>query len=363
MRILLMGPLPPKYTGQSVAFSSIVNALKRNNQNKCTVINLSGTDTILKGLILSFKIIWNMLFNKFDRVYFTCSRSFLGSIRDVVLLSFCRIRKILVVNHLHGADFKKFYNNQGFIYKKILSWGYDIVDTSIVLLDEMKEQFENFPNMKLKVVANGYSVLLDSLPKNKEDKDRIQLLYLSNIMHSKGIVELLEAVDILFMEYKNLNLNLIIAGLPIGDHVSDQKTIESLFYSTYNKIRENSNSKVEYSGVIYGEDKIQALWESDIFLLPTYYPTEAFPISILEAMRAGNYIISTKHNYIPNIVSERNGELIEPNSSKAIYEGILKAVKDKNVLRDIQNHNIGYAIDNYSEDIYISKVLNIIYSK
>ena len=76
------------------------------------------------------------------------------------------------------------------IYQKILFWSYSAIDTTIILIDGMEEEFLDFPKMKTIVIANCYSHELDDLPLVKVQKEtEIHLLYLSNIMKSKGIIK------------------------------------------------------------------------------------------------------------------------------------------------------------------------------
>jgi glycosyltransferase involved in cell wall biosynthesis len=238
----------------------------------------------------------------------------------------------------------------------ILKYVYNGVDTSIVLLPAMREQFRNFPKMKIKVVANCYSSELDDLPleKHKEDK-AVKLLYLSNIMESKGIILLLEACDTLFSLYPDLSLK--IAGTFIADEVATQNDIKQKFENHYNTLKQKYPNQIDYVGVVSGRDKNELLWESDIFILPTYYPTEAFPLSIIESMRAGNYIISTFHNLIPKIVTPDNGTLVEPRSTEAIVAAVKNCCSEKSGLEKIQNDNIEFAVANYNERKYVEQVV------
>ena len=355
-----MGPLYPPYHGQSVAFTTIVNQCENINQ-KNIIINISNKDNIIKGILLCLKIIFVVLFKKIEVVYFTCSRGILSSIRDVVLLLCARIKKVRIVNHLHGNTFYRFYHSVPLWYRSIVKYAYNWVDTSIVLLPAMKEQFKDFPNMKIKTVANCYSSELDKLPLKKEkSNDSIKLLYLSNLMESKGIILLLEACDKLFKTYSNLSL--CIAGTLIGDEFSTQEEIKKRFKNIYNSLKYKYPTQVEYIGVVSGDSKNELLWDSDIFILPTYYPPEAFPLSIIEAMRSGNYVISTEHNLIPQIVTESNGTLIEPCSAEAIVQVITNICSNPTQLHKVQNYNIEYAIQNYKEKKYISGVLESIFN-
>ena len=354
--ILLMGPLTPPYHGQSIAFTTIANQFKNRKQ---IIINISKSHNIVNGLVTCLNIVFVVLFKKTDVIYFTCSRSFSGSIRDIVLLWFARIKKIRVVNHLHGNTFYEFYHSLPSWYRPIVKFAYNKVDTSIVLLSAMKRQFIDFPNMKIEAVANCYSSELDKLPLRKQKRnDFIGLLFLSNIMESKGIILLLEICDLLFQLHSNLSL--CIAGAFMDDNFSSQKETKKNFDNLYNSLKQKYPAQIDYKDVVSGDSKIKLLWDSDIFILPTYHPSEAFPLSIIEAMRAGNFIISTLHNLIPEIVKEDNGALIEPRSSEAIIQAINSICFNTKQLNKVQNYNIEYAMQKYREDKYVEQVLSII---
>ena len=57
-----------------------------------------------------------------------------------------------------------------------------------------------------------------------------------------------------------------------------------------------------YHGPLYGMQKKDFLKALDIFVLPSFYASEAMPISIIEAMRSGCVIIATEHHYLPFLV-------------------------------------------------------------
>jgi len=156
--ILLVGPLFPPIHGQSLAFTRFVEHI--DDKNKIVInINYEDNSKLLKVLI-TFKtlylIVFKTLFFKYDVVYFTCSRSFLGSIKDVLLINLVSFKKVKLINHLHGSDFYDFLHGSSKWYKNILFYSYNKVDTSIVLLDSMQKQFKDFKNMSVEVVPNFY---------------------------------------------------------------------------------------------------------------------------------------------------------------------------------------------------------------
>lgn len=354
MKILLVGPVLPPIHGQSLAFTRFYESI--NNENRI-LVNTNLEDKNKFGKIFAtlktlFFIFIKTLFEKYDVVYFTCSRSFLGSIKDVVLIHLAHIRNKKIINHLHGSDFYDFLHNSPFWYKKILLSTYSKVNVSIVLLETMKAQFQNFPNMDIRVVSNFYD---DELNKNLENKDKnkINILYLSNIMRSKGIFELIEAFGILSSKYDYLYLN--IAGGFIADEFMNIEEVKKHFFQ---KI--NSNSKITFIGKIFGEEKVKLLQKSDIFALPSYYKSEAFPLSILEAMKCGNAIITTQYKFLPEVVKDVNGILVKIKSVDSLVDAIEKIILDEALLRTIQRHNKLEATEKYSLKNYIGELHNIV---
>lgn len=358
--LLFMGPVTPPYTGQAIAFTTIIRSMPDDTHFIVLDIEKKKKNIILHNIALYFKIAYTLLFKHISLIYFTCSRSVFGSVRDLVLLFWARILKIKVINHLHGSDFMQFYNKLPRWYQHIVYYYYSKVDVSIILTEGMRSEFSIFKSMKVYVVPNAYSSDLDTCPekKNNQNTDRFKILYLSNIVKSKGIIHLLKACEDLFEKHNNIELN--IAGTFIGDHLASPKEVKAEFESCLNQLSGRYPGQINYLGVATGDKKKQLLMDSDVFILPSYHPTEAFPISILEAMRAGNYIISTRHNHIPEILSDKNGCLITPDSKDAIKDAIESVITQREMMTEAQNFNIGHAIQNYSEDNYLKNVFHII---
>lgn len=59
-----------------------------------------------------------------------------------------------------------------------------------------------------------------------------------------------------------------------------------------------------YWGKKYGQDKDAFFRNADIFVFPTYYPNECFPLVLLEAMQQGLPCISTMEGGITSIIDD-----------------------------------------------------------
>lgn len=331
--ILLIGSLPPPITGQSISFSYLTTLTNQGrfriyNTNKSSFNFFNYLDSLL------FLPIY-ILFNKIDSIYFLGSRSKFGFLRQLPLLTIAALKRIKLINHLHGADFKEFYKKAGFL-KSIIKWAYKKVDTSIVLLEEMKDQFQAFPKMKIEVVSNAISKEFESLaitfPKEK------RILFLSNIMASKGIIEFLTASKQLLKDDNLIRID--IAGDFISDNYMSKNQIKKKFLDLFEDLKYSFPERIFYHGPVSGTKKVDLLKFSSIFILPTYYPTEAYPISIIEAMATGNAIIITKHNYLEKIVSEKEGRTIKIKDSSEIVNTIKNLFSNQQKLQIIQRNNL-----------------------
>ena len=86
---------------------------------------------------------------------------------------------------------------------------------------------------------------------------------------------------------------------------------------------------VNYWGRRYGGEKDVFWKDADIFVFPTYYHNECFPLVILEAMEQGLPVISTNEGGIPDIIDNGNsGYTVEKNNPTALASAIELLIKD-----------------------------------
>lgn len=80
---------------------------------------------------------------------------------------------------------------------------------------------------------------------------------------------------------------------------------------------------IYYYGRKYDEDK-ECFWkDADIFIFPTYYRNECFPLVLLEAMKHGVACISTSEGGISDIVENgKTGFIVDRCSPEQLAEKI-----------------------------------------
>ena len=358
-KILFIGPLPPPVHGQALHFMDTYRGVK--NCGKYLVsINATGKSfplIIMLVMVSVIKVLWVLFFKKVDTVYFTGSRSRKGGLFDLFVIGFSRIFGARVINHLHGAEFREYYLNLPFCWKKIATVFYRMTDTLIVLTEGMRDDLKPFfPETKIEVVKNFYAKDFER-ELTKKPSSAGHIVYVSNIMMSKGIFDLLDAFENVAPDFDFLRLS--IAGDFVGDHLMSKSQVKTFFEKKINDLKERLPGRIHYLSVVGGEEKVTLFMNSDIFVLPSYHRSEALPLSIIEAMRTGNAIITTRHNYLPEIISEKNGFLVEPKSSVEIEGALTALLRDTNRKKQIQAYNITQAKALYSYDRYIENISRI----
>jgi glycosyltransferase involved in cell wall biosynthesis len=138
-----------------------------------------------------------------------------------------------------------------------------------------------------------------------EADGKLHMLYLGLLTEAKGIYDLLDVVKDGLDDY---NGRLIL-------HVGGNGEVEQL-----QKVIEEARLEdvVKYEGWLDGERKSRLMNLCCVYVLPSYH--EGLPVSILEAMSYGEYIVSTKVGGIPEVVGKDVGVLINPGYRKALKD-------------------------------------------
>jgi glycosyltransferase involved in cell wall biosynthesis len=152
-----------------------------------------------------------------------------------------------------------------------------------------------------------------------------RLLFLSNMIPSKGYREVLEAA--VRLRDRGLSFRAEFAG----GWTTPQDELEFERFVSRHGLRE----QVRHHGSIDDRSRIKSLHLSaDVFLLPTYYPTEAQPLAILEAMNAGTPIVTTRHGSLPELVKDGDeGSLVPVQNAVALADAIESVLSPEAWLR------------------------------
>ncbi|WP_339923289.1 glycosyltransferase family 4 protein [uncultured Cyclobacterium sp.] len=313
-KILFLLHLPPPFHGSSIVGLNIKSNAVINRLYDCFYINLLASNQVTEsGKISLGKIL--VFFNTFFRVfkyllihrpkicYFALTVTGAALYKDFILVLLLKVFSVKPLYHLHNKGVISQKDNviHRFVYNYVFK-GSDV----IILSQHLYSDISLFvPNSNVHVCPNGVKdenmnichnlnkdISVDKLP-------IVSILFLSNLIESKGVFILMEALSIL--KKKGVAFKCVVIGSE-GDVSSSQ--------FNKRKAKLGLEDLVSYEGKKYGSDKIQAFLDADIFAFPTYYNNECFPLVLLEAMSYSLPIVSTYEGGIKDIVeNEVNGFL------------------------------------------------------
>jgi len=358
MKVLIIGPFPEPINGCSYAnkvlFDNLIHkgdSVKKINTSTQNLSSSQGTNfSILKALsfikvyLEAYKVINSNV------VYLTPGQTFFGVLKYAPFILLSILFKKPYVIHVHGNYLATEYQMLKGIKKRIFKFLLKNASAGIVLSELLKGNFKNLlDDSKVFIVKNFVGDnLINAYSLEKKFKDIPRILYLSNLMSQKGILDLLEALVIL--QNEGVEFTAKLAG-----------NIEN---SILNEVQEKLHilkDHISFLGLVKGDQKIKILLDSNIFILPTYYVMEGQPISILEAMATGNIIVTTPHAGIPDIIDSKNGFFVETKNPRQIADCLTKISQNlsDNVLL-FSDYNANYAKVNFTELNFSNAILNIL---
>jgi len=147
------------------------------------------------------------------------------------------------------------------------------------------------------------------------------ILFLGRITEVKGVHILIEAFTHIKRKYPETKL--ILAG------PSDKR-----YEKTLRMIMEKYNltDSIEFTGPVYGENKINLIRSALVFVLPSL--KEYTGGVLLEAQALGTPVVATRVGAIPEIVLDgETGFLVEPNNPRELAEAIIRLIEDEELWR------------------------------
>lgn len=358
MKILIIGPFPQPIFGVSLSNMVLTKGLIAKGF-EVGVINTSTSTTIdsiqgewgvrklsfLKHYLRLFKVLGA------DVIYCTTGQTFFGILKYAPFVLLAKVLNKKTIVHVKGGYIKASYDNMSNFRKKISKLILQSYSKGIVLSRSLKPLLKEFlPPEKIFVQHNFIQdslVISESEVFNNKEFNTIRVIFLSNLIPEKGIIQLLDALDVL--NIKNTRFQAKIAG-----HIpKDQKGLIE---------RMNKMKNLEYLGVVQNREKIDLLCWGNVFCLPTYYSMEGQPISILEAMGLGNVIVTTKHAGIPDVCGNKNAVFVDKKDVQSLVAELERLTNNIEWVEKTCRFNLKEARKLYSEDAFINGIIKIIKS-
>jgi glycosyltransferase involved in cell wall biosynthesis len=358
-KILFILHLPPPVHGSAMVGQYIKNSKVVENTFDTKFINLSTSLTIdeigknplvkiSRYLKILFQVIISLIKDNPGVIYLAISAKDVGFYKDYPIALLAKLFRKKLVLHYHNKGVKTRQQNffDDLLYRILFK------NTNIILLS--KRLYEDVSKYVKKedvfFCPNGIPVINledNILPKNNNVP---QILFLSNLIESKGVYVLLDALKILNDNNVKFHCNLVGGEGDISLKQLAQK-INNL----------NLQNCVSYLGKKYNHEKHKVFQSSDIFLFPTHYHNECFPLVLLEAMMFSLPVISTNEGGIPDVVKDgETGFVIENQNSNQLAEKIKWFIDYPERAILMGKNGKEHFLENYTLEIFENKLTHIL---
>lgn len=360
-RLLFIGTLPPPVHGSAVVSQQIKDSKLINDSFDSDWINLStsrrmdeiGKTTLAKPFRLLGALcneLWLLLTKRYDLCYLaiTCHGS--GFLKDspFVLLAKLFCKKIVIHQHNKGMG----NDVDRWPYRWLLPLCYK--NAKVILLSwHLYPDIEKVvPKENVVICPNGIRVQEYKRPNvyNSPDTNHVpRLLFLSNLIESKGVFVLLDALKIL----KDKGYSFIC------DFVGGEtKEIDAKRFAEEVEKR-GLNEMAFYQGRKYGDEKEEAFEQSDVFVFPTYY--ETFGLVNLEAMAHKKPVVATNEGGIPDVIKDgENGLIAERKDSESLAQCIRKLLDSEDLRQRMGEDGYKKLMEQFTEDKFEANLLQIV---
>ena len=300
-----------------------------NESFDCDYVNLSTSrrmDEIGRGgfskvwrFLLSFvKTFWLLMIHRYDVCFVSITCHGKGFLKDAPFAILCKLLgKKLILHH----------ENKG-MAKDVAKWPYSWLmplvynNSKVVLLSWLL-----YPDVERIVKRDQVEICPNAIPDIEvqyldKSNNPPRLLFLSNLIESKGVIVLLDALRI--VREKGTDFVCDIVGC-------ETKEIDSSRIEKELKKR-HLDENVKFQGPKVGEDKEWYFDKADIFVFPTYYHNETFGIVNLEAMAHYLPIITTDEGGIPDVVKDGiNGLICEKRNPESLADCIQTLIENRSL--------------------------------
>lgn len=275
------------FDSKNYSLFSIDTSLKHRSQSSNSIIK-----RVLAGLldlrILRRDVKRALKEHHFAIMHATTSGS-LGTLRDYVLGKICKRKGLKLVLHCRYGCIPEVLESKSF-FSYFLLKTMRIYDQIWVLDSRTQRCLSNYNGLASKVFLTPNSIYVPETCYTPQTFRN--LLFMGNLVPTKGLFELIEAV-------KKTKKDVVLSIVGPGADWVIQK-IKDL-------AGDDLGRKICLIGPKINDEAVEFLKTQDILALPTYYKSEAFPISILEAMSYGKLVISTDRAAIPDMLTGIGG--------------------------------------------------------
>jgi glycosyltransferase involved in cell wall biosynthesis len=287
----------------------------------------------------------------YDVVHLNPSLDVPSTLRDaafLLVLKLVKMRRTVVFFRGWDVELERRIARNA-VYRRLFRWLFGTAGQVLVLSTRFEDALRRLGfRCPIEVVTTMFDgrLLKQALAETPPRPERPAILYLSRFVREKGVYELIEAFAGLAPRYPDLTL--VLAG--DGAEANGLKQAAAAL---------GIQARVKFPGYLRGLDKARMLTQARIFVLATNYP-EGLPNALLEAMAAGQALITTRIGGIPEVMDDPdNGVLLEEVTAQSIGAALERILSDDGYWHAVRANNMKKAWSRYEAEVVTRRVEEI----
>jgi len=264
----------------------------------------------------------------FDIIHMHGYRTF----QNVVVQRYASKYDVPYVLQAHGT-LLRIMTKQRFKLAYDVVWGYKLLGnaTKVIALNEMEaDEYRSMKvsDRKIVILPNGIDASeFKNLPERGKFRSSYGLDSSQKIVIYLGRINAIKGLDLLTRAFAELSgsqsdLKLVIVG-PDEGYLSSLKALIMKLKIT---------DKVLLTGPLWGEDKLQAYIDSDVYVLPSLY--DWFPLTVLEAMACGLPVIISDRCGIASAINGKTGVSFSYDDKEQLKRALAQMLSDEKMRRE-----------------------------
>lgn len=340
---------PSYHSGQAYATHMLIEGFKNRGMfyKVFELPALYGKESVLKflfsnilKLLKSFFQIMFLVVEKNFILHVNLGQTFFSFFREgliLVFFSWLRGNNRIVIG-LHGSNFMQWEKNSlhALFLKFILSHASKVC--VLGFSQKLKLAEIGIHHADTVIMPNTCSLKPRDLQEKIKYHEKytrstaFKILFLSNLIPSKGFPEFLEGLQILADQNK-FNIQGVLCGKIVEGKLegrfSSIEELEGWIDAHITKINSSDRVKVSWQKGADGKIKENLFYDSHLFVFPSSYFNEAQPIVLIEALASGCAIITTDIGEITSTVSENEAIILNSSCPKALADSVEKLISSK----------------------------------
>lgn len=358
-KVLFIIHMPPPIHGASMVGKYIHDSIVINEVFECHYINLSTANNLTDIGRISLRKVWKYVrlirdifiavkTIKPQLVYITPNACGGAFYKDFLIVEMLKMMRCKIVAHYHnkGVSTNQDRVIDNVLYKKFFK-GIKVILLSRLLYSDIRKYVDSrdvlfCPNGIPETEINDTSIL-------ERENSIPNILFLSNLLESKGVFILLDALRILKEQ-----------GYSFICYFVGGETTEIDFSRFKLEVEKRGlNNTAIYLGTKYGAKKNKILDHSDIFVFPTY--NDCFPVVLLEAMQQKLPCISTDEGGIPDIIDDgKTGFIVEKKNVEQLADKISYLIGHPDLCKEMGENGYKKFQNKYTLSIFEDRMKNIL---